>query len=287
MVDQIAPDLERFAVRPGPGVAALSAVLEDPANSLLGLDFDGTLSPIIDRPENAVIHPEGARALDRLSRRLGTVAIITGRPARAAVELGGLAQLAGAERMVVLGQYGAERWDGASGEFTIPPPPEGIAQVREAVTALVDEVGIPGVTIENKFRAIGIHWRTAADPQRATAALIERARAIAAEHDFGVEPGRSVLEIRPPGKDKGMALAELIAERGVRAQIFGGDDLGDLPAYDEVVRQRALGIPGLLIASASPEQNALLERADVVCHGPAEVATWLHLLADELDRRVA
>lgn len=266
---------------------ALDAVLADPAGTLLALDFDGTLSPIIDRPEDAVIHPCAAAALDRLGQLIGTVAIITGRPAKAAVDLGRLDQLDGLGDMVVLGQYGAERWDADTGRFYIPPVPTNIGQVESEVHKIIDDLGLRGVSIENKHRAIGVHTRTADDPAGSFDKLVEPVTRIAEENGLRVEPGRSVLEIRPSGRDKGAALAELIIERGARAVIFGGDDLGDVPAFDEVVRQRDAGLPGLLIASASDEQSALVGRADVVRHGPAEVAEWLNALADELERRAA
>ncbi len=63
--------------------------------------------------------------------------------------------------------------------------------------------------------------------------------------------------------------------------IFAGDDLGDLPAFDAVDQLRAEGLDGLLICSASTEQDALVARADIVLDGPDAVATWLEELADE------
>lgn len=104
---------------------------------------------------------------------------------------------------------------------------------------------------------------------------------MAERHGLHLEPGKNVLEIRPRGIDKGVALRAIVAELGVRQVIFAGDDLGDLPAFTAVEELRHDGIGGLLICSASSEQDALVARADVVLDGPDAVADWLEALADE------
>jgi trehalose 6-phosphate phosphatase len=83
--------------------------------------------------------------------------------------------------------------------------------------------------------------------------------------------------------DKGAALRSFVAEVGARHVIFVGDDLGDLPAFDAVRQLREEGIEGLLICSASYEEDALVEISDVILDGPAGVAEWLEGLADALD----
>jgi trehalose 6-phosphate phosphatase len=102
--------------------------------------------------------------------------------------------------------------------------------------------------------------------------------------EVGLEPhpGRRVLEMRPPGFDKGGALRSVVTERDARAVLFAGDDVGDLAAYDEVDRLRVQGVPGVLVCSASAEFNGLVERADVVVDGPAGVVDYLSRLASVL-----
>ncbi|MBO0816490.1 MAG: trehalose-phosphatase, partial [Actinobacteria bacterium] len=79
----------------------------DPSHALVASDYDGTLAPIVDDPAKAVPAPGAVAALTRLAARVGTVAVITGRPAADAVSLGGLAEVPG---LLVLGDYGAQRW---------------------------------------------------------------------------------------------------------------------------------------------------------------------------------
>ncbi|MFB9249615.1 trehalose-phosphatase [Sphaerisporangium melleum] len=255
---------------------------------MIGLDFDGTLAPIVPDPADARVDPAAAAALVRLGGLVGAVAIVTGRPAATAVAYGqveggpGLGDVPG---LVVLGQYGLERWE--AGELTSPPPPPGVARVRAELPGLlashghpVSDGGVPGVTIEDKGRALAVHTRRAADPEGSLRALREPLAKLAAETGLLVEPGRLVLELRPAGMDKGHALAAFLAERGARSVLFAGDDLGDLAAFEAV---RLSGLPGVTVCSASAEVTALAERADIVVNGPAGIAALLSALADALD----
>ncbi|MEU0486839.1 trehalose-phosphatase, partial [Streptosporangium sp. NPDC006013] len=84
----------------------LKAIVADPGGAVIGLDFDGTLSPIVSDPAEARIHPGGPEVLARLGGLVGAVVVVTGRPAATAVEYGSLAGVPG---LVVLGHYGLER----------------------------------------------------------------------------------------------------------------------------------------------------------------------------------
>jgi len=77
------------------GQAGLDALLADPRHALVAADFDGTLAPIVDRPGDARAHPGAVPALTALAGAVGTLAIITGRPAADAVDLGGFGAVPG------------------------------------------------------------------------------------------------------------------------------------------------------------------------------------------------
>ena len=72
------------------GEQRYAALVRSAAEAVIGLDFDGTLAPIVEDPTRAHIHPEAADALIELSAQVRAVAVITGRPARQARDLGGL-----------------------------------------------------------------------------------------------------------------------------------------------------------------------------------------------------
>jgi trehalose 6-phosphate phosphatase len=265
------------------GVRALQAIIESPGDTVVGLDFDGTLAPIVDDPEQAFADPGAVTALGRLGERVRAVVVITGRPVRTAVRLGGFDSVPGLHGMVVLGQYGVERWNAHGDDYVVPPAPSEIVAVAEELPRLLAELGLGEARLEHKGRAIGVHTRTMPDPEAAFARLAEPVRALAARYGLGVEPGRLVWEIRAPGVDKGAALRSFVAEVGARQVIFAGDDLGDLPAFDAVRQLREEGVQGLLVCSASYEEDALVEVSDVILDGPSGVAEWLEGLADALD----
>src|SRR5699024_309414 len=84
------------------GAAAMAAIREDPGGTLLALDFDGTLAPIVDDPDQARADREAVHALGRLGPVFRRIAIVTGRPASAALRLGGFDRVPGLETMTIL-----------------------------------------------------------------------------------------------------------------------------------------------------------------------------------------
>jgi trehalose 6-phosphate phosphatase len=259
------------------GRSGLAAILGDVGSALLGLDFDGTLSPIVDRPQEARALPGVADVVSALADRLGAVAIVTGRPVNQLFEL---IELPSHGRLVVLGQYGAERWDATSQQVVQTPIPDGVDDVRRKLPAVLAELNSPeGTEIEDKGRALAVHTRGTADPEGTLKRLTGPLLALAERHGLALEPGRLVLELRPPGRDKGAALTEVVAEVGAKAVAYVGDDLGDLAAYDAVDALRITGTPGLLVCSASDEVTALADRADVVVPGPPGVLEFLEALS--------
>ncbi|MFD8790456.1 trehalose-phosphatase [Streptomyces vinaceus] len=262
------------------GREGLEALLRVPRRSVVALDFDGTLAEIVPDPDQARAHQCAVPALSALAPEVASVAVITGRPAGVAVRYGGFAGAAGLEHLVVLGHYGAERWDALTGIVHAPAEHPGVAAVRAELPGFLDSIGAwRGTWIEEKGRALAVHTRRAADPDAAFAALREPLAELAARHGLMVEPGRAVLELRPPGMDKGVALTEYLAETGAEAVLYAGDDLGDLAAYAAVEKLRTDGMPGLLVASGSAEVPELSARADLVLGGPADVVAFLAALA--------
>ncbi|MET9896009.1 trehalose-phosphatase [Streptomyces sp. NPDC006465] len=266
------------------GRDALDAILTRPTRTVVALDFDGTLAPIVPDPDQARAHPDAVPALAALAPKVASIAVVTGRPAGVAVRHGGFAGVPGLEHLAVLGHYGAERWDAVSGTVTAPAPHPGVAAVRAELPGFLDRIGAwQGTWIEEKGRAVAVHTRRAADPQAAFEALREPLADLATRHGLIVEPGRMVLELRPPGMDKGVALLEYVREVGAEAVLYAGDDLGDLPAFAAVDKLRSDGVPGLLVCSGSSEVGELAERADLVVDGPSGVVRLLAGLAARLD----
>jgi trehalose 6-phosphate phosphatase len=265
------------------GRQGLAALLADPASALLATDFDGTLAPIVEDPADARPYPGAVDALARLGRRLAAVAIVTGRPAAQAVEYGSFADVPGLERLVVFGHYGLERWDAATGLIAAPDAaPAVTAALLEIADVLQAADAYDGTWVEDKGASFAVHTRRTADPAAGLEAVRGPVEALARRHGLHVEPGRYVLELRPPGITKGSALAGAVAAYDARSVVFAGDDLGDLAAYDAVDRLRADGMPGLLVCSGSAETTQLAARADIVVDGPPGVTAFLTALANAL-----
>jgi trehalose 6-phosphate phosphatase len=259
------------------GRAGWAALLAEPGRALVALDYDGVLAPIVDEPSEARPAPGAVEVLGRLAGQLGTLAVVTGRPAEVVVELGGLDRVPG---LLVEGQYGAERW--TAGTLTTPDePPPGVAALRVELPAALAAAGAdPAVWVEDKRLALVVHTRRAADPDAELARLSPTLRRLAGAYGLNAHHGKMVLELRPKGFDKGGVLRRLAAAADPGAVLFAGDDVGDLPAFAVVEELRAGGTPGLSVASASPEAAEVAERADLAVDGPPGIVALLDQLAD-------
>lgn len=268
--------------------AALARVAD---SVVVGLDFDGTLSPIVDDPTEAHIHPDAAGVLVDLAETVLAIAVITGRPARQALALGGLDEVgnqlgeAGRE-LYLFGQYGNERWSSTNRRVVSPRPPHGLSSFIAALPATLRRAGAADAFIEEKGLGVAVHTRRLADPAGSFARLLGPVSELADSYGLAVEPGRNVVEVRSPGMHKGNAVHLIAEEVGARGFLFAGDDLGDVEAFRAVAELRDAGLATLLVCSASDEQSALVELADIVVKGPDGVMELLRqLTADALAAR--
>jgi trehalose 6-phosphate phosphatase len=266
-----------------------AALVATAATAVVGLDFDGTLAPIVDDPDSAHIHPDAPEVLRELSRAVRAIAVVTGRPARKVLALGGLEDVgrqigeAGRE-LFVFGQYGFERWSSTQRRVVSPRPPRGLSGFLRDLPRVLRDADTPSAYVEDKGLAIAVHTRRLDDPVAAFGRLEPRLRDLADRYGMVLEPGRNVIEARSPGMDKGTVVRDLAEEIDVGGFLFAGDDLGDLEAFDAVTELRERGLATLLVCSASDEESALVERSDVVVHGPDGVLDLLRRLTTDARR---
>jgi trehalose 6-phosphate phosphatase len=232
---------------------ALSLLAADPARAAVMLDVDGTLAPVVARPELAEVPEETRAELRRLVGRYALVACISGRTGAEAY------RLVGVDGIFYVGVHGLEL------------APEADAW-RAPLRAFA---GLEWPWIEDKGLTVAFHWREAPDEQAARSELegvAERGRASGLEARWG----RKVLELRPPvDADKGTAVRALLAEHALRRALYAGDDTTDLDAFG--------GLDGcevaVRIAIASAESPpGLREAADLVVTSPAELVEILRAL---------
>jgi trehalose 6-phosphate phosphatase len=273
--------------QPAAGSREYAALLEVGDQLLVALDFDGTLAPIVDDPEVALIHEDAPEVLVGLSTRVRAIAVLTGRPARQVLALGGLDEVGDAigesgSELVVLGQYGNERWSSHARRVVSPKPPAGLASLIGDLPALLRRADASEAWVEEKGLAVAVHTRRMADPRGAFDRLLPVLTEAAEARKLTVEPGRMVIEIRSSGMDKGVALRHLVEEYDARGVVFIGDDLGDVPAFEAVRDLREHGMPALLVCSGSEEESRLRDLADLVVAGPAGVLDLLRRLTADL-----
>ncbi len=229
------------------------------------LDLDGTLAPIVARPELTRILPEILPMLSRLAKRLDVVAVVSGRPSSQVREL------LDVHDVVVVGTHGLE------GEPAMPT--EVLAEIEAAAAAV-------GAWVEPKGAAAAVHFRGLEDPEAAEAASAAALAAIAAAHGLEILPGKRILELTPAGRPrKGGALERIARERALQGIVFAGDDVGDLDAFAALGRLRASGLWTCGVVARGRETPPEVEAAaDLVVDGPLGVAALLGSIADELDR---
>jgi trehalose 6-phosphate phosphatase len=268
------------------GERRYAALVRAAAEAVVGLDFDGTLSPIVDDPGSAHIHPDARDVLVDLAAQVLAIAVITGRPARQALDLGGLEAVGNAigdagKELYLLGQYGNERWSSTNRRVISPRPPAGLATFERDLPRLLRRSDAADAFVEDKGLAVAVHTRRLADPDGAFVRLLDPIRELAKQHGLVVEPGRNVIEIRSAGMHKGLAVERLAAELSAGAFLFAGDDLGDLEAFEAVRGLGREGMPTLLVCSASTEESALVDLSDVVVKGPDGVLDLLRELTHD------
>lgn len=223
----------------------------------LFLDLDGTLAPIVQRPDDAILAVALRRVLVRLKRAMaGRLAIISGRSIIVVDRIVGIPALA------VAGVHGLERRD-AGGVVTRHVPAAALDAARAELAALVTLY--PRILLEDKGLSLALHFRMAPDMAAVAGAAAE---AVAVRHGLVLQPGKMVFEVRAPGPDKGAALAAFMAERpfaGARP-VFVGDDVTDEAAF-----AAAAGLNGHGILVGPPRASAAAFRLDDV----ADVERWL------------
>ena len=252
--------------------AALRVLRERP--SALISDIDGTLSPIVAEPEEAVVLPKCRSALQALAGRLDLVAVISGRTAAEAH------RMVDVDNLLYVGNHGLERWDSIHGYQNEAAAFEGeMRGLRQTLERELHE--IPGVRIEDKNVILSLHYRGASRPQAIRQEILGLLDRLLTTARFVVAEGKMVIEIRPPLKlDKGIVVERLVEEHGLRGAVFLGDDVTDVDAMKALRRLRESGRGCLAIGVAGDEiPDGLVEESDLLLPGPPAVATFLEWLA--------
>jgi trehalose 6-phosphate phosphatase len=215
--------------------AALAAIARTD-RLLVALDFDGTVSPIVDRPAAARVLPEAVGAIAQLEALPHTwVAYVSGRP------LDSLASVTEADpNALLIGSHGAEvRLDGGTVELSLSDDErDRLSELDAALTELVD--ANPGAMLEHKPVGLGVHSRLM--DQHGVPALHAAARSAAKQiGGFLERGGKDILEFAIRDATKGDGIDVLRSRVGATAVLYAGDDVTDEDAFAKM-REGDLGV---------------------------------------------
>jgi trehalose 6-phosphate phosphatase len=239
------------------------------------LDYDGTLTPIVDRPEDAIISASMREAVRALAERC-PVCVISGRD-RPVVQ-----QLMGIDNLIVAGSHGFDIWSPSGGELQKEMGSD-FSGLLEDVTSRLHETMDPieGALVEPKKASVAAHYRLVAEDERHKVAEI--VDAILADHpdDLKVTPGKMVFEIQPRiDWHKGKAVLYLLEALGLDTDdvvpLYLGDDHTDEHAF-ESLQGRGIGV--FVGHADDPEVGGRTTFADFILNSMEEVERFLGSLA--------
>ncbi|CAH8309579.1 unnamed protein product [Eruca vesicaria subsp. sativa] len=244
------------------------------------LDYDGTLSPIVEDPDKAYITHEMREVVKNVALNFPT-AIVTGRSidkVRSFVKLSEI-YYAGSHGMDIEGPTNENTYGESNQGVLFQSAREFVPMIEKVVKILEEKTkGIPGAMVENNKFCLSVHFRRV-DEKRWTA-LAEQVKSVLIDYpQLKLTQGRKVLEIRPTIKwDKGQALNFLLKSLGFEKSedvvpVYIGDDRTDEDAF-KVLRERGQGF-GILVSKVPKESNASYSLQD-----PAQVNEFLKRLVE-------
>lgn len=254
----------------------LRPFLESPDDALVAVDFDGTLSPIVDDPAAARPVDGAVEVLEELARHVGELAVVSGRPIEFLEQWFPMPS-----DVTIVGLYGLEaRRKGMREDH----PTSGVW--RETVADLATRAriqGPAGMVVEPKGMSLTLHYRQTPEIAEDVARWAEEA---AGPAGMRVRPAKMSVEVHPPiDEDKGTVVARL-SDDHTGPVLYAGDDVGDIPAFTLLEQMRDSGRQTLRLLVDSDEAPAELRAmADLLVESPAEMARVLSDLSSGLAAR--
>lgn len=236
------------------------------------LDYDGVLTPIVERPEDAIMSAGMRATVLELAGRC-PVCVVSGRDRQVVQELMGV------DGLIVAGSHGFDIWDPQRGPISHPAASgfeELVAQTADALRAGTADVA--GAQVEQKHASVAVHYRRVAPEQQPdVTALVEKLLAAQPEQ-LKVTPGKLVYELQPKiDWNKGAAVLHLMSVLGLADSVplYLGDDITDEDAF-RAIAGRGVGI--FVGDPADPEIAGRTTAATFGLRSPTEVQELLATL---------
>jgi trehalose-phosphatase len=238
-------------------------VAASPRPSLIGLDLDGVLAPIVGHADTAMLVDGILDAIHAIADLAGVrVAVVSGR------SVDDLGRFGFGEDIEVIGSHGAER-RGRPLIHLDDAERARLATLDGLTVAAVEQAGV-GAWIERKPASVVLHIREA-DPTRGVAAIADLARNAGHVEGATTKLGNGVIELFARPADKGVALLGLAGELGALTTVFVGDDTTDEEAFAQLR-------PGDIAIKVGDTTTIAPHRL----RDPDDVLTWLRAIANAI-----
>ena len=239
------------------------------------LDYDGTLTPIVDRPEDALISERMREAVRGLARRC-PVCVVSGRDRQVVQELMGV------DDLIVAGSHGFDIWSPEGGEIRREEGEDFRGLLEDVEVRLRDELGpVEGALVEPKKSSVAAHYRLVSEGERARVGQVVEEILAAHPDELKVTPGKMVYEVQPNiDWDKGKAVLYLLDALGLDRDdvvpMYLGDDITDEHAF-EALSGKGIGV--FVGRADDPETAGRTTSADYALRTFEEVERFMDTLA--------
>ncbi len=255
-------------------MTATNALPDPQPDWALFLDVDGTLVEIAQTPEGVTVPVTLPASLRQISAALnGAVALVSGR------SIANMEALLGPMPTAIAGLHGLEVRPAANQEIRrVKVDSRCLADARAALQVFAKDHD--GVTLEDKGLTLALHYRKAPELQAAAEQTVAE---LLTRYDGRLHAirGKMVIELKPPGADKGTAIETMMAAppfKGRRA-VFVGDDVTDEDGFAAVNR-----LGGISIRVGAPANGATASLAQRECDSVTSFVQWLQDIPERLSR---
>ncbi|HSA06313.1 MAG TPA: trehalose-phosphatase [Candidatus Gastranaerophilales bacterium] len=207
---------------------------------LLMFDYDGTLTPIVDKPENAKLEPEIKNSLESLAEdSFMHIAIVSGRDIKTLKKLSGIKS----KEISFFGIHGGQSIiNGEICDYSSPLQKNRIQKMRAIFKKELQY--FEGVMLENKIYSVAVHYRLAdeGDIPEILKIIYEKLDDYNSDKELKIQSGKKVIEILPSNFSKDKAVRHLINACPEYFPVYFGDDYTDIPALTEAIKRKGVGI---------------------------------------------
>jgi len=207
---------------------------------LLMFDYDGTLTPIVAKPELAMLNDKTKNNLESIVKsNFIKIAIISGRQIKTLKELSGINN----PEIIMYGVHGGEIYRENTTHVHISDNDiKLLAKFKENIKNNL--LNIQGIIIEDKTYSIALHYRNSniINAEAAKKIFIHYIEEMNLNKKFYVQKGKKVLEVLPQNFNKGKAIENLLNENSGYFPVYFGDDLTDNYAFEKVKKQGGTAI---------------------------------------------